>query len=260
MDKSATRTRRSVLAGGAGALLATVAAASARHLPALAGSDGDVVLGSTNESSQTTRVRSSVGNEVPALQGDGTAPDTGVGVGGTGTWVGVRGEAAGSGVYGYSKTGIGVTAVTEAELDDREISALRAVSTMTTAVHGDSTRHIGVHGHTMTGVGVFAQADDTGTALVAMSELGHATAIHSYGRVQLDFVSGVARIATGRMSVSVTPVFRIDARSFVLLTPRTNLGGRALWFALDTKNNRFLIKMSSPRQSATPIAWLLLGG
>jgi hypothetical protein len=69
----------------------------------------------------------------------------------------------------------------------------------------------------------------------------------------------VATINAGSTSKTITPGVDINTGSFVLLTPKANLGGRALWFTTDGPNERFTIHISSPRGSSTKIAWLLCG-
>ena len=106
MDESTTRTRRSVLAAGAGALAATVAAA-ARPLPTLAGSDGDVVLGTTNTAVTPTTITNSADGDALIVNGklDDQAPSTAITGHGN---IGVVGEARYVGVRGTSETFAGV--------------------------------------------------------------------------------------------------------------------------------------------------------
>jgi hypothetical protein len=58
--------------------------------------------------------------------------------------------------------------------------------------------------------------------------------------------------------VTVTPGVDVSSTSFVLLTPMANLGARSLWFTLDAANDKFVIRISSSRASATKVSWLLL--
>jgi hypothetical protein len=69
----------------------------------------------------------------------------------------------------------------------------------------------------------------------------------------------VATLTAGSTSKTITPGVDITSSSFVLLTPKVNIGSRALWFTTDATNNRFTIHMSSSRPSGTAVAWLLLG-
>jgi hypothetical protein len=51
----------------------------------------------------------------------------------------------------------------------------------------------------------------------------------------------------------------VTSGTFVLLTPKANIGTRALWFTTSTTNDRITIHMSSARSSSTKVAWLMLG-
>jgi hypothetical protein len=95
------------------------------------------------------------------------------------------------------------------------------------------------------GVGVYA-TNSTGLALKAV------------GRTKLS-TSGVTTITAGHASKVITPGVNVTSSSFVLLTPKANIGSRALWFTTDASGNKFTIHMSSSRSSGTLVAWLLLG-
>ena len=112
-------------------------------------------------------------------------------------------------------------------------------------VIGQSPSGQGVRGESTSGVGVFGTST-TGFAL------------HTSGRLRIQKVSGVATIARGSKTRTVTPGVKVTTTSFVLLTPKANLGARALWFTTNTTANTLTIHMSSARSSATKIAWLLV--
>ena len=120
----------------------------------------------------------------------------------------------------------------------------------------DNSAAYGVLGISVDGTGVHGESHD-GTALAGIaSTLG--TALRTRGNLRFVRVSGVATIAAGKTSVVVTPPFTdVGANSFVLLTPKVNVGGRSLWFTTDTAGNKFTIRMSSTRSSPTPVAYLL---
>jgi hypothetical protein len=69
----------------------------------------------------------------------------------------------------------------------------------------------------------------------------------------------VATIRAGKASITVTPGVDVTNGSFVLLTPRADIGQRALSYTIDPAAKAFRIRMSSSRGRATPVAWLLLG-
>jgi hypothetical protein len=102
---------------------------------------------------------------------------------------------------------------------------------------------------------VFGEAS-TGVGMYCSSVCGISLA--TSGRVRLSKVSGIATIGAGRKTVTVTPGVDVSSGSFVLLTPRANVGSRAVWFTVDPAANTFTIRMSGTRTSGTPVAWLLL--
>jgi hypothetical protein len=65
--------------------------------------------------------------------------------------------------------------------------------------------------------------------------------------------------ALGGLGALAASAINVTSSSFVLLTPKTNIGSRALWFTTDPAGNKFTIHMSSSRSSGTRVAWLLLG-
>jgi hypothetical protein len=124
-------------------------------------------------------------------------------------------------------------------------NALQGISLSGTGVAGLSVAATGIYGSSSSGVGVQA-ASTTGIALRAR------------GRVRFS-TSGVATIPAGSSSKTVTPGVSVSRGSFVLLTPKVNIGSRGLWFTTNTRADRFTIHMSSPRRSSgTRVAWLLL--
>ena len=59
-------------------------------------------------------------------------------------------------------------------------------------------------------------------------------------------------------SVTVNPRVGINAKTFVLLTPKSNIGSRALWYTTNATKNTITIRMSSARSAPTKVAWLTL--
>ena len=158
-----------------------------------------------------------------------------------GIGVGGRGFANSTGVVGYSGSG--------------NFPAAQAK----TGVYGQATQDSasrGVWGRADAGLGVYGQAT-SGSGLYGAATTGYA--LRTSGRLRAEKVSGVASIAAGRTSVTVTPGVNVTTGSFVLLTPKANIGSRALWFTIDATNDRFTIKIGSARSSSTRVAWLLLG-
>jgi hypothetical protein len=243
---SGGNSRRAVLAGALGGIGAWAASAIGRASP-VRGADGDPVLvGALNSGAGDTRI-STTGDA--GLVGISTNDD-GTGLIGwanhpTGSTTGVMGEAwapAGFGVTGHAwaETGnaTGVWGTTSS-------SAGRGV--LGVALHNRGTTY-GVVGQSLSraGIGVLGEATATGVALQAA------------GRVKFS-TSGVATIAAGRTSITVTPGVEVTSRSFVLLSPKVNLGARGMWFTVSATTGRFTIRMNTSRSSGTPVAWLLVG-
>lgn len=235
-------TRRSMLAAGLGALGA--AAASLLGSPITRAADGDNArVGNTNTGASTTTFRSG-SKDISALWGDATNAN--------GTGVGVRGDSAaqaGRGVWGRatgarSSSGVPVGVDGEATAGGVAVRGLASGDSSVGVV--GAGKDTGVYGWSPAGVGVAASSND-GIALSVR------------GRMQVDRIAGVASIAAGQTSVTIAPGVSINAASFVLLTPKANLGSRSLWFTTDSANNRFTIRMSASRPAATKVAWLLIG-
>jgi hypothetical protein len=252
------RSRRAVLAAAAGAAAATVVAAIDHPVPALAGADGDVVLGGSNTAATTTSIAGTTAG-IRVLKVDGvTGPEatdlfSGVAIHGTVVrsgaaddhlGVAVLGEAEDfcTGVDGRSDTGHGVFGQSESGI----------------GIHGGSHSGTGVDGFSDEGTGVSA-ASTQGTAASAESQ--HGTALKAYGKVQL-FRSGRAWVRAGSRTVTVD------------LTSRSGLGGTPLcfanlmsyrsgvWVTVVRPNypaaGRLRIYLNKAVTSRTSIAWLVL--
>ena len=103
-----------------------------------------------------------------------------------------------------------------------------------------------------------------GAGAVAVSAIGRVASVQAANGEPLVLgakfaTSGVATITAGSTSKVVTPGVNVTSASFVLLTPKANLGGRSLWFTTNATQDKFTIRLSSSRGTATKVAWLLLG-
>jgi hypothetical protein len=96
-----------------------------------------------------------------------------------------------------------------------------------------------------------------GIGVRAFSASGHGLRV-ARGRIKVDEVSGVSTIGKGRRSVTVNPGVDINTSTFVLLTPKANLGSRGLWFTRQPAANTFRIHISARRDAPTKVAWLAL--
>lgn len=153
---------------------------------------------------------------------------------------GILGQAnVGPGVEGVSANGTGVLGYTGGAVPTRRTN---------TGVHGYS-------GTNSAGTGVFG---DSPFGVGVRANTGSGYAVRSSGRVRFDKVSGVARIDAGRTSKTISPGVDVSSSSFVLLTPKANLGGRSLWYTTNASANTFTIHIGSARSSATQVAWLLM--
>lgn len=148
-------------------------------------------------------------------------------------------SSSGTGVVGVSSSFYGVQAISNTG------SGVGAFSTSGVGVYGASQSHRGVWGFSDAGTGLFGSCS-TGLALRAEGRIKFST-------------SGVVTIPAGSSSRTVTPGVNVTSGSFVLLTPKVNIGSRALWFTTNATTDKFTIRMNSPRSSGTKVAWLLVG-
>jgi hypothetical protein len=239
-DLPSPQTRRAVLGAALGAGAAAIAGTLAAPATVLGADGNPVLLGALNEATTFTRVKNTAGG--PALIGY-TSDDGRYGVLGAGQQ-GVYGQANAAdqtGVTGASGDGVGVQG---SSINGTGVQAYAQTATALRAT-------------TQSGTAVVATAD-TGTAVSATVQ-ATGFALSTRGRIKVERVSGVKSIAAGRRSVTIKPGVNVTSGSFVLLTPKANIGSRALWYTTDTANDRITIHMSSSRSRSTPIAWLMLG-
>ena len=122
----------------------------------------------------------------------------------------------------------------------------------------------GVQGFSSTGAGVSGGGGLRGVEGFSSSGVGlygsasQGLALQTQGRVRFS-TSGVATIPAGSTGKTVNPGVNVTNGSFVLLTPKVDVGSRALWFTTNPSGDTFRIRMSSARSSGTKVAWLLLG-
>jgi hypothetical protein len=253
IDVTAPRSRRALIAGAFGGLGAWALGALGRPAPVRAGVDGDVVAGAKTLTGKETTVKN-VSKGV-ALVGHSAASDldaipivlpSNVGVFGYANF-----DDNAEGVHGYSSDGIGVHGFSDHKI------AVYGSTGYGKGVYGSSTYGDAVWGVTSDGVGMHAWTTN-GTGVEAGSE--HALALHTWGRVKFEKVSGIATIRAGHTSVTVSPGAGVDIvkASFVLLTPRSDLRGRRLWYTLNLLANTITIRMSSAAGSSVQVGWLLL--
>ena len=280
---AAPQTRRALLAGALGGLGAFAANALARPAAALA-SDGQAMLvGGEYSSSSVTSVTNATGN--------------GIYGGSLGTGIAVTGQSnQGIGVHGFSTTDVGVLGESlsgsEAAIAGRSFGGATGVlgsadnapvpaaklktgvygqasqdgtsrgvwgySPAGLGVYGESSTGRGVQGAASSGVGVRAAAS-SGTGCYATSTTGYA--LRTDGKVRLDKSAGLATIASGTSSVSVTPGVDLTSISAVIATLNGNAGGATAVkrVAVNATTNVFTIYLTANATAAVKVAWLVLG-
>ncbi|HEX6128362.1 MAG TPA: hypothetical protein VF071_04995 [Candidatus Limnocylindria bacterium] len=237
-------------------------------------------MGKTHTGTQTTQINSDASITIAGVSShpsgnglrgtsSGTTSTAVYGfTGGTGA-TGVRGAATSNtgqtrGVDGYAASPDGVGSIGRAWGNGTGIlghsgSTNPPAAKPKTGVYGHATQDggsRGVWGRSNAGQGVRGQAT-SGVGLYGTATNGFA--LRTSGRLKADKVSGVATIPAGSTGVTISPGVNVTSSSFVLLTPRANIGSRGLWYVPNTTANTFRIRMSSSRSSNTKVAWLLLG-
>jgi hypothetical protein len=107
-------------------------------------------------------------------------------------------------------------------------------------------------------VGVYGVSDRPGgRGVLARSREGRA--LHADGRVRFS-TSGVAAIASGASSVTVTPGSRVVASAKVLATLQSDPGGGVAiaFVAIDHDANTFTIETTGAVNAETTVAWFVL--
>jgi hypothetical protein len=237
VNDTLARTRRSVLLAAAGGAAAVTAVALGHPARALAADNDPLLIGADNHGDGMTALTR---DTVPTTQ-DATffAENTisAAVVGHATSGVGLVGRATtGAGVQGYSQTDAGVNGF--------GVFGVWATGE-NSGLFGTSTDGDGVHGETANGNGGSFQSEN-------------GNALWTSGRLHLDKVSGIATIAAGSTSKVITPGTDLSTASFVLLTPRGNLGGRDLWYTVDAAADTFRIRISKSMGAALKVGWLLI--
>ncbi|HEV8516754.1 MAG TPA: hypothetical protein VGQ47_03820 [Candidatus Limnocylindrales bacterium] len=274
-DVTRIASRRAMLAAGAAGLLGAIAHAFASATQVRAANGDAVLLGQTNTATEVTTVQNTDASEW-AFAGMGS--DTGVGLRGEGG-VGVSGFSdLGTAVEAHSNSGRAVNAdsgaATEPAVRARSlgfssgvlgysgVSGAQPFPTGKTGVEGvseiDSTAR-GVYGRSTVGRGVMGSAT-TGTALYAVAATNGTALRTTRGHVRFS-TAGLATIAAGTNSVTVTPGFDISSGSKVLAVLQGNPGAGILFRFVrrDSVNDRFTIYLSGNATANTPVAWFVIG-
>lgn len=256
VDLATPRTRRAVIAGALAGLAAWTASIWDRLPAAHAANDENVVLGQDNTETKATRILTSgSGDHANAFEAWNAAETVGGGLCAGGA--GVMAESDGSdgpALWARNPVSTAVLGWSQVEGVEMGISIPAKTGVYGRAAHD---RHaVGVRGESKAGAGVLGQAT---TGAAGRFEATSGLALHADGRIRIDRASGVAAIAAGDRSITVRPGLDVTADSFVLLTPRADLGARRLWYTVDRANNTFTIRVSSAVADRLPVGWLLLG-
>jgi hypothetical protein len=267
------RSRRDLLAGAAGGVLALVAAAIGRPL-AVRAADGDaVVVGGEYTATTVTKItnRTPRDGSLPvdmssggALRGDSSSgiaihgvSDSYAGVWGESTsLIGVRGvSASGDGVAGSSGSGAGVFGFSAGST-----SAAVGVGGQSAVIGvlGTTGAGVAVRGDAVSGFGLYGRAD-SGTGLYGSSSTGHA--LRTSGRLRFDRASGSATVAAGTKSVIVKPGFDLPRTTKVLVTLQGSAGGLTTVHrvTVNPTAGTFTVYLTADARRAVHVAWLVLG-
>jgi len=184
---------------------------------------------------------------LPAILGESGGSSTGV-QGFSGAFGASPVPPAKTGVYGYAAQDTGANGV-------------RGQSTVGRGVLGIATSGNAVYGNATTGVGTRGYSA-SGTAIIASTsgpKVG--TALQTVGRVRFDKSVGVATIAAGTKSVTVTPGIDLLSTSAVVATLMTNLGGTLAvrCVIVNVAADTFTIYLTANATAAVKVAWHVFG-
>ena len=294
IDTETPRTRRAILAAAIGAGAAAMASALGRPLSASAANGDPVIIGATTDGTNITVVRNAAATALAgtsttgvgiyarsqslpgdqAFQGkvglvaEGFHDATSIGVLARSTGTGVRGGSdGGTGLQGYSgafgsepappaKTGVYGYAI-----QDAGAVGVLGQSTVGRGIQGVATSGIGFRAAVTTGYGLHATAT-TGTAIVGWTDgpkVG--TALRTIGRVRFDNSVGIATIAAGTNSVTVTPGIDLSATSAVVATLQGSAGGSTTVArcVVNAATDTFTIYLTGSATTAVKVAWHVFG-
>lgn len=238
VNDAVMRTRRSVLLAAAGSAAAATAVALGRPAKVLAADNDPLLLGAENHADGATRLYRDTINPGPnpTFYAETTIAAAIVG----------NATSSGQGLVGFSNTSAGVQGYSETDAGVNGFGVYGVWATGSAyGLFGTTTEGDGVHGEADSGVGG-SFISNSGEALLTS------------GRLHFEKVSGVATIAAGSTSKVVTPGTDLTAGSFVLLTPRGNLGGRDLWYTVDAAADTFRIRISKAMAGPLKVGWLLI--
>ena len=153
-----------------------------------------------------------------------------------------------TGVYGYAAQDIAARGV-------------YGETTVGQGVRGVATSGYGVRGVVTSGTGASGYAT-TGTAVLATSanpKVG--TALRAVGRVRFDNSVGLATVAAGTSSITVTPGIDLTATSAVVATLQGDAGGGTTVkrVTVNATADTFTIYLTANAAAAVKVAWHVFG-
>ena len=126
---------------------------------------------------------------------------------------------------------------------------------------GVAASGIGVRAHAPTGYGIHATTT-SGTGVYATTGgLKSGTALRTVGRVRFDNSVGIATIAAGTSSVTVTPGIDLTATSAVVATLQGDAGGSTTVkrISMNPTTDQFTIYLTANATAAVKVAWHVFG-
>jgi hypothetical protein len=265
-DPTSTRSRRAVLGAALGAGAAAVAAALGRPSSVRAADGDPVVQGAVNQPSSTTSLEMFEAGTALVVRGEG-AEAGGLAINAYGATDGIYALGSigtgitGVGIEGNGVVGIGNGAGVLGYYGYREDQ----IPFGTAAVHGlvgtggyDFPGSTAVRGEAKKGVGVRGQAT-TGTGVLGTATSGWA--LRTLGKVKLEKSAGLATIATGTKSVTVTPGIDLTPTTAVHSTMQGSAGGTTTVHrvSVNSTTNQFTIYLTANSIYNVNVAWLILG-
>jgi len=285
---NAPKSRRALLAGLTGSLLAAVAGSLGRTEPVSAHDADDVRLGGTNSASNVTSIHVPSANDSDGLRvitsGDGVAlgghADTNYGI--------IGNSNSGIGILGASGGDIGVKAIS---YDNYGVFGITTIGSA--AIHGEHSHGgAGVEGTSDSGPGLFgfsasgrgvkgagrigiqgdvgptqtavhgfvgptaAPLPPTGVAIVAQAADSSFVALHVKGRAKFDR-SGVLTVGSNTASVTKS-LAGVTSSSLVLAVLAEDLAGIWVRAAVPAAGS-FTIHLNKPVANAATVTWFVLG-
>jgi hypothetical protein len=195
----------------------------------------------------------------PAVQGLSDAPKNPA----------VLGEALGNstGVLGHSSSGVmappnppAKTGVYGLATQDATAVGVKGKSTAGRGVQGEAASGIGVRAAATTGTGAYVTTT-SGTAVYAQTGgLKSGLALRTVGRVRFDNSVGIATVAAGTSSVTVTPGIDLTATSAVVATLQGSAGGTLVErVSVNATTDQFTIYLTKNTTAAVKVAWHVFG-